>query len=100
MLVVAGLVLREAARRRLVLAVALLTILAVALTGWGQQKDHEQSREAGFDAHLLKPLDMAQLEKAHALYEQHGLGARDDAMAMRQLIPNWQFDNKRPCMVR
>ncbi len=29
-----------------------------------------------------------------------GLGARDDAIAMRQLIPNWQFDNKRPCMVR
>ena len=45
-------------------------------------------------------LDMEQLEKAHALYKQHGLGARDDAIAMRQLIPNWQFDNKRPCMVR
>jgi len=45
-------------------------------------------------------IDMAQLEKAHALYKQHGLGARDDAIAMRQLIPNWQFDNKRPCMVR
>lgn len=35
MLVVAGLVLREAARRRLVLAVVLLTVLVVALTGWG-----------------------------------------------------------------
>lgn len=35
MLVVAGLVLREAARRRLVLAVAVLTIVAVVLTGWG-----------------------------------------------------------------
>ena len=45
-------------------------------------------------------IDMAQLEKAHALYKQHGLGARDDAIAMRQLIPNWQFDNKRPCMAR
>ncbi|MGV2701664.1 UNVERIFIED_CONTAM: hypothetical protein LJD30_24985, partial [Raoultella ornithinolytica] len=29
-----------------------------------------------------------------------GLGARDDAMAMQYLIPNWTFDNKRPCMVR
>ncbi|PLT20472.1 MULTISPECIES: glucarate dehydratase [Ralstonia] len=45
-------------------------------------------------------LDMAEIEKAHALYKEHGLGARDDAIAMRQLIPNWQFDNKRPCMVR
>ena len=35
MLVIAGLVLREAVRRRLVLAVVLLTMLAIALTSWG-----------------------------------------------------------------
>ncbi|MGM9487868.1 glucarate dehydratase [Ideonella sp. YS5] len=45
-------------------------------------------------------LDMAEVEKAHALYQQHGLGARDDAIAMQYLIPGWKFDNKRPCMVR
>ncbi|MCL9846428.1 glucarate dehydratase [Ralstonia solanacearum] len=45
-------------------------------------------------------LDMAEVEKAHALYKQHGLGARDDAAAMRYLVPGWQFDNKRPCLVR
>ncbi len=45
-------------------------------------------------------LDMAEVEKAHQLYLQHGLGARDDAVAMQYLIPNWKFDNKRPCMVR
>jgi glucarate dehydratase len=45
-------------------------------------------------------LDMAEVEKAHALYLQHGLGARDDAIAMKHLIPNWRFDPKRPCMVR
>jgi glucarate dehydratase len=45
-------------------------------------------------------LDMAEVEKAHALYKQHGLGARDDAVAMQSLIPNWTFDPKRPCMVR
>ncbi|CAM5789372.1 glucarate dehydratase [Rhizobacter fulvus] len=45
-------------------------------------------------------LDMAEVEKAHALYLQHGLGARDDAIAMQHLIPNWRFDPKRPCMVR
>jgi glucarate dehydratase len=45
-------------------------------------------------------LDMAEVEKAHALYNQHGLGARDDAIAMRFLVPNWKFDAKRPCMVR
>jgi glucarate dehydratase len=45
-------------------------------------------------------LDMVEVEKAHQLYLQHGLGARDDAMAMQFLIPGWQFDNKRPCLVR
>ena len=45
-------------------------------------------------------LDMAEVEKAHQLYLQHGLGARDDAVAMQYLIPGWKFNNKMPCMVR
>jgi glucarate dehydratase len=45
-------------------------------------------------------LDMAEVEKAHQLYLQQALGARDDAVAMQHLIPNWTFDPKRPCMVR
>ena len=45
-------------------------------------------------------LDLAEVAKAHDLYQRHGLGARDDAMAMQYLIPNWKFDPKRPCMVR
>ncbi|MEN9891823.1 MAG: glucarate dehydratase [Pseudomonadota bacterium] len=45
-------------------------------------------------------LDMVEVEKAHQLYLQHGLGARDDAMAMQFLIPGWTFDNKKPCLVR
>ena len=45
-------------------------------------------------------LDMVEVEKAHRLYQQHGLGARDDAVAMQYLLPNWKFDPKRPCMLR
>jgi glucarate dehydratase len=45
-------------------------------------------------------IDLKQIEQAHALYKSHGLGARDDAMAMQYLIPGWMFDNKRPCLVR
>ncbi|PQA80391.1 glucarate dehydratase [Limnohabitans sp. TS-CS-82] len=45
-------------------------------------------------------LNMVEVEKAHQLYLQHGLGARDDAAAMQYLIPGWTFDHKRPCMVR
>ena len=32
-------------------------VILVALTGWGQNEDRERSRAAGFDAHLLKPVD-------------------------------------------
>lgn len=45
-------------------------------------------------------LDMAEVEKAHRLYQQHGLGARDDATAMQYLIPNWTFNPKRPALDR
>lgn len=45
-------------------------------------------------------IDMDQVAKAHELYKGMGLGARDDAVAMQFLVPNWTFNNKRPCMVR
>jgi glucarate dehydratase len=45
-------------------------------------------------------LDLVEVEKAHALYKEHGLGARDDAVAMQYLIPGWKFDPKRPALVR
>ena len=45
-------------------------------------------------------LDMAEVEKAHQLYQQHGLGSRDDAMAMQYLVPGWKFDPKRPALDR
>jgi glucarate dehydratase len=45
-------------------------------------------------------LDMVEVEKAHQLYRQHGLGARDDAMAMQYLIPGWTFHPKRPALDR
>ena len=45
-------------------------------------------------------IDMAQVEAAHQLYLQHGLGARDDAVAMQYLMPGWMFDPKKPCLVR
>ncbi|KTT38302.1 glucarate dehydratase [Pseudomonas oryzihabitans] len=45
-------------------------------------------------------LDLDALARAHELYKAKGLGARDDALAMQFLSPNWTFDNKRPCLVR
>jgi glucarate dehydratase len=45
-------------------------------------------------------VDRDALAAAHELYLEHGLGARDDAVAMQYLVPGWAFDPKRPCLVR
>ena len=33
------------------------SLLLIALTGWGQQEDRRLAREAGFDHHMVKPVD-------------------------------------------
>lgn len=38
-------------------------ITLVAVTGWGQDDDRRRSHEAGFDFHVVKPVEPAQLEK-------------------------------------
>jgi PAS domain S-box-containing protein len=38
-------------------------MVLIAVTGWGQEKDRDRSREAGFNAHLLKPVDYSELSK-------------------------------------
>ncbi|HEY5856809.1 MAG TPA: glucarate dehydratase [Aldersonia sp.] len=45
-------------------------------------------------------LDHDRVEAAHELYLREGLGARDDAIGMQFLVPNWSFDSKRPALVR
>jgi len=45
-------------------------------------------------------IDEHQLAAAHDLYLKLPSGARDDAVAMQYLVPGWQFDPKRPCLVR
>ena len=38
-------------------------IALVALTGWGQAEDHRLSKEAGFDHHLVKPVEPERLDR-------------------------------------
>jgi len=33
----------------------------IAQTGWGQEEDRRQTEEAGFDAHIVKPVDYPRL---------------------------------------
>jgi PAS domain S-box-containing protein len=53
----------EVARRLRTLAKA-RPMRIVAVTGWGQEGDRERSREAGFDLHLVKPVDANELARA------------------------------------
>jgi glucarate dehydratase len=60
------------------------------------------------DGHIAIPnkpglgidVDMDQIWKANEQYLNMGLGSRDDSVGMQFYIPNWKFDNKRPCLVR
>jgi two-component system, sensor histidine kinase len=45
----------------------------IALTGYGQQEDRRRSRESGFDAHLVKPIDPACLMSALSSSDDVGL---------------------------
>ena len=72
----------------------------------GQRLTKEPLRIVGGEVQVPKrpglgvEIDMAELEKAHELYRRHGLGARDDVVAMQYLIPGWTFDPKRPAFDR
>ena len=43
----------------------------VALTGWGQEEDRRRSEEAGFDAHMVKPVEPEALMKLLAELDPH-----------------------------
>ncbi|MDB5350084.1 MAG: domain S-box [Planctomycetota bacterium] len=49
-------------------------IAAIALTGYGMEEDIQKSREAGFTAHMTKPIDFTKLE---AMIRQVATGVRD-----------------------
>jgi PAS domain S-box-containing protein len=38
-------------------------MVLIAFTGWGQEEDRQRTREAGFDAHLVKPVDYMELSE-------------------------------------
>jgi CheY-like chemotaxis protein len=54
----------------------------IALTGWGQEEDKRRATEAGFDHHLIKPVEPAALEKLLSLISRSGdRGARSHPSA-------------------
>lgn len=37
-------------------------VLLIAISGWGEEKDRQRSNEAGFDHHLVKPVDFGTVQ--------------------------------------
>jgi CheY-like chemotaxis protein len=58
-------------------------IALVATTGWGQDEDRRRSAEAGFDRHLVKPIEISALREIlaapllpiHTLKPSQNIGA-------------------------
>jgi CheY-like chemotaxis protein len=48
-------------------------MVLIALTGWGQDEDRRRSREAGFDSHMVKPVEITALMTV--LADLHRAGA-------------------------
>lgn len=82
--------------------------IAAIDTHWIWQDGERLTREPVVlaEGHLVVPdapglgveLDWERVAAAHELYRREALGARDDAVAMRFLVPGWRFDPKRPAL--
>jgi CheY-like chemotaxis protein len=48
-------------------------VLLVTLTGYGLEADRQRAREAGFDAHLVKPLDPEKLDEVLSKIPSRGV---------------------------
>jgi CheY-like chemotaxis protein len=53
-------------------------MVVVALTGWGQEEDRQKSVAAGFDHHLVKPVDIGELSRLIGSLGWPEGGAGDD----------------------
>ena len=51
---------------------ALHNIVLVAMTGYGRETDRQRSQEAGFDHHLVKPVDFGEVQQILATVSDEG----------------------------
>jgi PAS domain S-box-containing protein len=75
----------EVARR---LRPAMKGVTLVAMTGYGQEEDRQRTQEAGFNLHLVKPVDFDRLEELLSLpadqIDQYARSRADRGLAERQ----------------
>jgi CheY-like chemotaxis protein len=54
-------------------------MVLIALTGWGQQQDRRRTQDAGFDAHLTKPVNFAAIMDLLAKLPATSAGATSES---------------------
>jgi CheY-like chemotaxis protein len=59
-------------------------LLIVATTGWGKDEDRQRSKEAGFDFHLVKPIDVTAVQE---LLSSPGRTQQDQALPLQIAKP-------------
>jgi PAS domain S-box-containing protein len=59
-------------------------VVVAALTGWGQEGDRRRSAEAGFDRHLVKPVDPAALEALLAHDQESGVRGQESGVRSQE----------------
>jgi signal transduction histidine kinase/CheY-like chemotaxis protein len=60
-------------------------MVLIALTGWGQQQDRRRTQEAGFDAHLTKPVNYGAIMEILAKLPATTAGTKDPSSAPSEL---------------
>lgn len=58
-------------------------VVLIAITGWAREEDKECSKEAGFDAHLTKPVDLKLLFRLLSAMNQPPSALGDDDLQFR-----------------
>ena len=71
----------------------------VAVTGYGQKRDQVQSREAGFDAHLVKPVDLRAIEEIIARDAEQARAVAPGPTARSRMPECRQITAKTPAIV-
>ena len=56
---------------------ALQDAVFIAQTGWGQKEHRERTKEAGFDYHLVKPVDMRALKNIFLILDDQSVLSKE-----------------------
>ncbi len=67
------------------------SVTLVALTGWGQDEDRQRTREAGFDQHLVKPVDLKRAAGAVVGSRGRLVGTSTWERSAGQALPDGNF---------